>query len=222
MSLRGITADMDRGACAPSAVPAHHWRELFSRRTLILASQSPRRRDLLDEVGVPHRVLPSNHDEAEPAECEPPWDFVVRAARQKAARIAAGVDSGLIVAADTVVVLDGCILGKPGDQEAARMMLRRLSGRTHDVYTGLALCLQPERHWIDGWERTKVDFVSIAAADIDAYVAGGDPLDKAGAYGIQGVPALWIPRIEGAYDTVVGLPRARLYQLAQALYGHIG
>jgi septum formation protein len=188
---------------------------------LVLASASPRRRDLLDAMGVDHEVEPADVDET-PLAGESPEALVARLATAKAVevfcrRVADGAGTDLVVlAADTVVVLDGTVLGKPTGSDDAVEMLRSLTGRTHDVLTGVAVA----RPGGDGEadlevvvERTAVTFVELSEAEIDAYVATGEPLDKAGSYGIQGLGGRFVSRVEGSYENVVGLPTTRVADL---------
>ena len=185
---------------------------LALRAPLVLASASPRRRDLLARLGLAFTVRPTDADETWPAGLA-----VGPAAEAVALRKARALDDAgaVVLAADTVVVLDGDVLGKPADAEAARRTLRRLSGRTHTVVTGLAL-----RHGgreATAHEATAVTFAVLSDAEIGAYVATGAPLDKAGAYGIQDdAGALLVARIEGDYFNVVGLPLRRLYETLRA------
>jgi septum formation protein len=178
---------------------------------LVLASASPRRRELLTQAGFRFDVAPADIPEVQ-AEDEDPIGFATRLARQKAASVFAERSSAhargdqplLVLGADTIVVLDDCVLGKPVSPADATRMLRLLSGRTHAVITGVSLVG-------DGIEDvaaavTYVSFQTLSAAEIDAYVATGEPLDKAGAYGVQGYAARWIPHIQGCYFNVVGLP----------------
>ena len=187
---------------------------------LILASASPRRRELLAQAGYEFEVRAAHIDE-EPCPDEEPAAYVMRLAREKAqaAFAAAGTEGrgtkGLIVlGADTTVVVDGEILGKPADAADAARMLRRLSGRTHRVMTGVAVAT--ERGTEVAVEVTEVEFLPLSDEEIAGYVATGEPLDKAGAYGIQGRAARWIPRIEGCYFNVVGLPLARVAAMLDA------
>ncbi len=178
------------------------------RVPLVLASASPRRRALLDRLGLTFRVEPTDADETWPADLD-----VGAAAEAVALRKAAAVAApgALVLAADTVVVLDGDVLGKPTDEAHAARTLRRLSGRTHHVVTGIALALDGRQR--TAHERTAVTFADLSDVEIAAYVATGSPLDKAGAYGIQDdAGALLVERIEGDYFNVVGLPIRRLYQ----------
>ena len=181
---------------------------------IILASTSPRRRELLGLLGLPFEVIGSGYDEAQidPTAFAPP-NYVTRLASGKAAEVAEHLDSEtLVIGADTTVVLDGAYLNKPTDADDARRMLRLLSGRTHEVYTGLCLLRGPAvqtDHAV-----TEVTFDTLTDSVIDAYVATGEPLDKAGAYGIQGKALSFIPSINGDYFNVVGLP---LFLLGQML-----
>ena len=204
-------AHLVRAAIAADAVP------------VVLASQSPRRRDLLDLVGIAHTVRPADVDETVRAG-EPPADYVERLAREKAraaahAAAAAGDVDGdsLIVAADTTVVIDGEILGKPADHADAQAMLRRLAGRTHEVFTGIAVRrgAGDAAREAAAVERVAVTFRALADEEIAAYVETGEPMDKAGAYGIQGFGATIVTRIEGDYFAVMGLSLVRTVALMQ-------
>ena len=177
---------------------------------LILASASPRRRELLTQAGFEVQVHPA-HIPEDPRPGEEPVAYVTRLAREKAqtalARLAEESPSGLVVlGADTTVTVDGEILGKPEDAADAARMLRMLSGRSHLVVTGVAVVTAQSTEVAS--EVTAVRFLTLSEAEIEAYVASGEPMDKAGAYGIQGRAARWIPRIEGCYFNVVGLPLA--------------
>jgi septum formation protein len=177
---------------------------------LILASASPRRAEVLREAGFHFSVLSSAVDEtAYPGES--PQDLVQRLAVTKAELVAArAVGPAIIIGADTEVTLDGHIFGKPRSSDAARRMLKMLSGRTHSVVTGVALIRLPDAERITFVESTLVHFAALAEDEITRYLATGEPHDKAGAYGIQGRAGRYIPRIEGCYFNVVGLPLARL------------
>ncbi|HNU83150.1 MAG: septum formation inhibitor Maf [Acidobacteria bacterium] len=178
---------------------------------LVLASASPRRRALLGALGLDFTLRPVAVDESlRPG--EEPAAYVRRLAREKAA--AAARDGELVLAADTVVALAGEIFGKPASAEEARSMLARLSGRAHEVYTGVALRLTgPAAKEAIAVARTTVHFAPLGAAEIDWYLASGEPFDKAGAYAIQGLGALLVDAIEGNYTNVVGLPLATVRQL---------
>lgn len=177
---------------------------------IVLASASPRRSQLLEALGLSFSVRPSPAVEPEPtpADGRDPGAFVERLARLKAAAIS-GDD--LTVAADTVVVIDDEILAKPTDVADARAMLKRLRGRTHRVYSGV--CLQQGQRIESAHQVTRVTFGEFSDEFIAAYVATGEPMDKAGAYGAQGKGALLVAKIEGDYWNVVGLPIFRLSQM---------
>jgi septum formation protein len=176
----------------------------------VLASASPRRLDLLRRIGIQPVVRPADADESVLAG-EAPAELVARLARMKAEAVRA--DPGaLVVAADTIVVLDGRILGKPADAEEARTALRSLSGATHRVLTGVHV--RRDDRSAAGVEHTDVRFRPLTDLEIDAYVATGEPLDKAGAYGIQGTGGMFVEAIAGSDTNVVGLPLATLVRLA--------
>lgn len=178
---------------------------------IVLASQSPRRRELLERMGITHfDILPARGEEhADPS--LPPHLLVEELARQKAMEIAARVGrDDLVIAADTVVAIDGQVLGKPRSREHAMEMLRDLSGREHHVYTGFTLCRGNEV--VTGHEDTAVRFRPLTDEEIAAYVDTGEPMDKAGAYGIQGRGCVLVEGIRGDYYNVVGLPVCRLAQ----------
>lgn len=180
------------------------WR---GRRPLVLASASPRRVALLRQAGADFSVVDPGPDRPWPGDVEPRHG--VRAlALDKARRVAARKPGAVVVGADTVVVLRGTPLGKPVDASEAAAMLGRLHGRTHEVWTGLAVVCDGDQR--TAAECTRVSFSRLSPEEISAYVRTGEPLDKAGAYGIQGVAGQFVRRIEGDYHNVVGLPLARL------------
>ncbi len=171
---------------------------------LVLASRSPRRQALLDEAGIAYDVGPyPDVDETWP-EGAAPDEGARLLAERKARAVAPRVPTRLVLCADTVVAVDCEVLGKPRDRTEARAMLARLSGRRHQVATGVALALGDRVE--SAVATTSVTFRSLSAPEIDAYVATGEPLDKAGAYGIQGGAAAFVTQIEGPIDTVIGLP----------------
>lgn len=177
---------------------------------LYLASNSPRRHELLDQVGMIHSIVASTYEEANDISQMSVADLVESQALGKA-RCAVGVpQDGIIIGADTIVVKDGKILGKPSSQEEAKAMLRSLSGRQHAVLTGVAIKRGPKE--VVFHVTTRVIFRRLMEEEIQGYVASGEPLDKAGAYGIQGIGALWVEGIEGSYTNVVGLPVERVYE----------
>jgi septum formation protein len=176
---------------------------------MILASESPRRRELFAAVGVPFRVVPSGVDEI-PCSGESPTRFVRRAALDKGEAVALLHPTTFVLSADTIVVADGRILGKPRDRAEARRMLSRLAGREHKVYTAVCLLCR-ERGFRDlGTEVTRVRFRPLTAAEVAAYARTGECDDKAGAYAAQGAGMLLIDRVAGSFSNVVGLPMARV------------
>jgi septum formation protein len=179
---------------------------------LVLASQSPRRRELLSILGLPFAVIPSSIEEI-PLAGETPEAFVVRAAREKGMEVASRVSQSVVLSADTVVAIDGEILGKPQDEEDAVRMLRKLSGRDHWVYTAVRVVNQRQRQTLDGLERTRVWFKQLTDQEIREYLRREDVYDKAGAYAIQGYAGIYIPKIEGNYFNVMGLPLPLVYEL---------
>jgi septum formation protein len=198
---------------------------------LVLASASPRRRELLTQAGFAFEVHPA-HIPEDPLPKEDPIAYVVRLAREKAEAVYAELtrsaeagpstalrsgrdDSLVVLGADTTVTLDGHILGKPEDAADAARMLRMLSGRTHRVITGVAVVTAAGTEVAA--EVTAVKFLTLSDEEIAAYIATGEPMDKAGAYAIQGRAAKWIPRIEGDYFNVVGLPLALVSTMLDSL-----
>jgi len=179
---------------------------------LILASASARRAEILRDAGYHFTVLSSAIDET-PYPDESPQDLVLRLANAKGELAAArAVGPAILIAADTEVVLDGHIFGKPRSSEDARRMLEKLSGRTHSVLTGVALIRLPDAERLSFVETTLVQFAPLSEEEITRYLGTGEPHDKAGGYAIQGYAARYVPRIEGCYFNVVGLPLARLQQ----------
>jgi septum formation protein len=172
---------------------------------LVLASQSPRRKELLAILGYPFTVIPSAIDET-PLPDESPETFVVRVARDKAVEVASKVSGSVILSADTIVTIDGEILGKPLDEAEAVAMLRKLSGREHSVYTAVTVVNQTKGESLEGLDRTRVWFDTLGDDQILDYIHREDVYDKAGAYGIQGYAGVYIPKIDGNYFNVMGLP----------------
>ncbi len=180
-----------------------------TQERLILASGSPRRRDFLAELGIAFEVLATDIDET-PLSGEQPVDFVARLALEKAQAVE--LPDAWVLGADTVVVVDGEILGKPGDEEEACGMLMRLSGRWHEVWTGFSLCRQATGELSTKTVCTRVRFLPLTPELCRAYVRTGEPLDKAGAYGIQGKGCFLVPEISGSYTNVVGLPMTEVLE----------
>jgi len=184
---------------------------------LILASNSPRRRELLQNAGFQFDVRPSGIEENR-IPGEPPEDFARRLARDKALDVARQSGTGsFVLGADTVVAINGEILEKPVDAADAARMLRTLSGRTHRVMTGVCLVRAPETVLAWTHETTLVTFRNLTTEEIDGYIESGEPFDKAGGYAIQGLASRFIPRIEGCYFNVVGLPIPRVYEMVKLI-----
>jgi septum formation protein len=192
---------------------------LESGRMIILASASPRRQELLRNAGIRFTVRPADIDEA-PLAGEAPQDCAERLAREKALAVFRSEPQSFVLGADTIVVVDDAMLGKPRDAEDAARMLRLLSGRTHGVITGVCLVgpvASGRGAGVSNTETTSestlVTMCELSEDEIRDYVTTGEPMDKAGAYAIQGIASRWIPRIDGDYSNVVGLPVARVYAM---------
>lgn len=199
-------------------------KHIMKNKKIVLASASPRRRELLAQIGLTFEVRPSQAEEV--AESQEPAEIVMELSQLKAADVFDNLpedekENTLVIGADTVVALDGCIMGKPGSEKEAKKMISRLQGRTHQVYTGVTLiwqdagesdCVGYEKKEKVFFEETSVNIYPMGEEEIKAYVATGEPMDKAGSYAIQGVFAAYIEGICGDYNNVVGLPVGRLYQ----------
>lgn len=183
---------------------------------IILASASPRRAELLESAGIRFEVVPGHIDET-PLPGELPVDHVLRLAREKAAEVALRETGRIFIGADTIVLCDGEIMGKPRDNDDAKRMLAKLSGRTHQVITGFALMDRRDGRTITRAVSTDVSFKPLQEAEIAVYVATGCPLDKAGAYAIQGGAAYMVARIDGSYTNVVGLPLCEVVEALREL-----
>ena len=185
---------------------------------LILASASPRRRELLAQAGFTFEVQPAHVNE-DLLPNEDPIAYVVRLARDKAEAVSQQVNDpdAVVLGADTTVTLDNQVLAKPEDAADAARMLRMLSGRTHRVITGVAVATAKGTEVAA--EVTGVQFFTLSDEEIKSYIATGEPMDKAGAYGIQGLAAKWIPRVEGCYFNVVGLPLALVTTMLESTLG---
>jgi septum formation protein len=186
------------------------------KKKLILASRSPRRAEILNAVGWPFEMVPANIDETR-FESEAAVPYVRRLAQTKAETVAKDLPSGLVLGADTVVLVDENILGQPRHAEDAGRMLKLLSGRWHEVLTGVALVRAGQGEVMADHETTWVRFAEMSAAEIEWYVATGEPMDKAGAYAVQGRAGLFIEEIEGDYFNIVGLPVRLVYKLARKI-----
>ena len=189
---------------------------LQPRQPLILASASPRRRELLLQVGLQFTVVTADIDET-PFAGEDHTSYTLRLADAKARAVLAQHPDAAVIGADTTVTVDDALLGKPQDTRDALRMLRLLRGRAHDVTTGVAVLTRTDT--LTAAETTRVFFSTVSDAEIDTYIATGEPMDKAGAYAIQGQAAQWIPRIEGDFSNVVGLPLSRVVRLLKQLGG---
>ncbi|MDD2899503.1 MAG: Maf family nucleotide pyrophosphatase [Desulfuromonadaceae bacterium] len=187
-----------------------------NRGTIILASASPRRTELMTLAGILFSVVPADIcEDVQPGEL--PADHVMRLSREKADAVAAKADGRFFIGADTIVVLDGAILGKPLDGEDATRMLRGLSGRNHEVITGFTVYDSVNGVHISRSVCTEVTFKKLEETEIAAYIATGCPMDKAGAYAIQGGAVHFVRSINGSYTNVIGLPMTELYEVLQTL-----
>lgn len=192
---------------------------------LILASASPRRAEILRNAGFDFEIFLASVDETRRPR-EPAPAYVRRVATSKARTTMkrlppnAGDDFSAIVAADTVVAIEGHVLGKPKSGDDARRMLRRLSGKRHEVLTGLAVLVMQSQRMIVAVEKTRVEFARLSPSEIEEYIQAGEPFDKAGAYAIQGQGGKFIPCVDGCYFNVMGLPLARLYAILRELKLH--
>jgi septum formation protein len=204
------------GSCASGAMLRQAWQSGHDRRmctaSLILASGSPRRFELLSTLGLPFTVVTSGVDETVDDESNPAA-IVVHLAERKAAAVAKTLDERLVIGADTTVVLDGLVLNKPADDADARRMLRLLRDRTHEVWTGVVVIDAESGRRDSSAVQSLVRMRGYSDAEIEAYVATGEPLDKAGAYAIQGDAGVFVAGIEGCYANVVGLPLCALTSL---------
>ena len=182
------------------------------KRKIILASASPRRKELLEKLDLDFSVCPADIDESLLPD-EDAAMYPLRTAVQKAMAVAKTAEDALIIAADTVVAVDDDILGKPRDEAEAKAMLQRLSGREHIVITGIGVVDTASGRTLSATEQTIVYFHPLRDEEIDAYIATGECMDKAGSYGIQGKGSLLVRKIDGDYFNVMGLPLSRLYRL---------
>lgn len=185
-------------------------------KRLVLASSSPRRAELLKQIGLDFEIVVRSVDEAPLPGLSPP-ELVEYLAEIKAAAVARELSDGIVIGADTIVVHQGQVLGKPLDGEEAFSMLSRLRDGAHEVFTGVALIDARDGEVLVEHEKTRVFFRDMEEEEIRRYIASGEPLDKAGAYGVQGLAAIFIKRLEGCYTNVVGLPLARLSQMLKKL-----
>ncbi len=197
-----------------------YWVNVMKKNILfVLASKSPRRKELLQNIGIKAEIMPSNVDESV-AEGLAPETMVEELSMLKATDVARSLDRNtVVIGADTCVCVDGEIFGKPENSEDARRMLRALSGRSHEVYTGYCIVNCKDGVAVSKCEKTKVFFRTLSEEEISSYIATNEPMDKAGAYGIQGKGSKFIERIEGDYFNVVGLPVCALTRLMHEEFG---
>jgi septum formation protein len=184
---------------------------------IILASSSPRRKELLEKLGLRFEVIPSLIDEI-PLRDESPEDFALRTSTEKALSVSRSLDSdSVVIGADTIVVIGGEILGKPKDEEEATIMLEKIAGREHGVITGFSI-VKPEAEILyRNLVESRVKIKTLAPCEIEGYIKTGEPMDKAGAYGAQGIGAFMIEEIHGSYTNVVGLPLAQVIDVLTRL-----
>jgi len=184
---------------------------------VILASASPRRKELLKQMGIVFDVVPSRSEERiDPGTA--PCTVAMELAFQKAMDVAKGInEKAVIIGADTIVVMDDEILGKPKDERTAFRMLLKLQGKTHEVITGLAVIETGSGKWVKDYERTLVRMAHLSEDEINRYIETGEPMDKAGAYGIQGLGGLFVQEIHGCYYNVVGLPIHLLWKILKGM-----
>ncbi|MDZ7291308.1 MAG: Maf family protein [candidate division KSB1 bacterium] len=190
-------------------------------KPIILASASPRRAEILRKLGLTFTVQPSAVEENN-STARTPAAHALDLARRKAWAVAANVNKGICIGADTIVVLGEEIIGKPASEDEACEMLRQLSGKTHRVFTGFAIIDRPSNREATGVEMTEVTFRELEEAEIRAYVHSGEAMDKAGAYGIQDASAVFAERINGCFYNVVGFPLTRFYLTLRSFYAHEG
>jgi len=182
---------------------------------LILASSSPRRAEILTAVGWPFTAVTAGIDETRRPN-EQPVEYVQRLAKEKAEVVASSMESGLVLGADTTVVVEETLLGQPHDLDDARQMLRLLSGKWHEVLTGVAIVRLSGESKVD-YETTRVRFAEMSEKEIDWYISTGEPKGKAGAYAVQGAAALFIAEIQGDYFNIVGLPIRLVFEMVKAM-----
>lgn len=185
----------------------------FKMEPIILASASPRRAEILNQLGLKFQVVPSDISEVIPKVSASPENLVTELALHKASDVAGKLEQGLVIGADTLVVLGDIIFGKPSNPDEAVKILGALNGKTHSVYTGIAMIQVSTGRTEIGYSETKVKFRKASQEEIQSYVATGEPLDKAGAYGIQGKGGVLVEGIEGCYFNVVGLPVSKTTEM---------
>lgn len=185
-------------------------------RKIILASGSPRRKQILEQVGLNFTVEVSDYEEKSIPGVSPS-EFVETLSLEKANVVAKNHNDAIIIGADTIVVLDNQILGKPKTKQDAREMLKKLSGNTHSVFTGFTIIDTVNKRTITNHVETKIRFKNLSEEEIRAYIETGEPMDKAGAYGVQDKGALFVEHIEGDYSSVMGLPIVKIFEILKEL-----
>ncbi|MGI6662684.1 MAG: Maf family protein [Bacillota bacterium] len=180
---------------------------------LILASESPRRKALLEGAGIVPVVVPSNATETVNREGLEPQELVKLLSRRKIDTVSRLMPDDFVLGADTIVYIDGTILGKPESAEDARGMLRKIAGKTHVVYTGVALWDPRGKRVLDDFDKTEVTMSPLTEEEIDWYVSTGEPMDKAGSYALQGIGGMFVVRVNGDFSSVIGLPLPKVYRL---------
>ena len=194
------------------STPQQNLKQILGERKLILASSSPRRKEILQREEIEFEIIHPS-DIVEETLTADPVEHVLILSREKAESVSSEAGPGIILGADTVVVLDGEIMGKPTDPKDAFAILKKLSGRTHRVYTGLTLLNKYNEKTISDYDCTEVRFNRLEEQKITVYIATGEPMDKAGAYGIQGMGSFLVEKINGNLDNVIGLPTGKLREM---------
>lgn len=186
--------------------------EILGERKLILASSSPRRAEILkkEKIEFDIRFPPNINEESATYD---PVEHVLTLSKEKALSVSRHMEEGIILGADTIVVLDGEIMGKPQDKDEAFLILKKLSGKTHKVYTGITLLNKYNGKTVSDYDCTEVEFNQLEDERVEAYINSGEPMDKAGAYGIQGMGSFLVRRINGNLDNVIGLPTGKLKEM---------
>ena len=191
--------------------------EFLKKQRIILASKSPRRADILRQLKIDFEIIDSKVSEEAFENDRSIEDYVMSISDKKVMNVARKITNGIIIAADTIVTIDGQILGKPKNHDEAKNMLKKLSGRIHYVYTGVSIVLNPGFIKKSDYEITKVKFRKLDEVEINYYVDSGESMDKAGSYGIQDLPAIFVEKIDRCYFNVVGLPLTKVYLLMKSL-----
>jgi septum formation protein len=195
-----------------SSIPSKSISEILGERKLILASSSPRRAEILKKEKIEFDIrFPPNINEERAA--YDPVEHVLTLSKEKALSVSRQMEEGIILGADTIVVLDGEIMGKPQDKDEAFLILKKLSGKTHEVYTGMTLLNKYNGKTVSDYDCTEVEFNQLEDEKIVNYINSGEPMDKAGAYGIQGMGSFLVEKIQGSMDNVIGLPTEKLKEM---------